>query len=502
MPRRSNRLIFLILTLTAISLYWGCTQPKDVISDVSSSRLTLVAERLPTLPGDMVYELWVGEANGDNISLGKFSYDQVNRKFLETDSTPRGNQFTLEDDLLKQYWDEDDKKWKYWFNKIFVSVENNPDDNGAAPGPIMLQDVVTEPSDDQIELRFQNADTTIGDATVRYNLESVSDGNRWSSSVGQGLWFTSYGEVSKDLPDTLSFSVGFVEYEIGTLELAILYDSANNSVGVDTLNSDEIFKPSPSYVAYAYPETTEITFGPDTVYLDATPLNHIGYRVEIVDSIDSTPPYMGNNLTYTNYDTVSNSVTLDIFSQDEFDLPDYGPDWHYKGWIVSTTAKTTPGATKLSDFITARFSPPAWRYNTPMVDHLPGATGALISTGTFSFVDSVDDGNPYVLDPLLVPLYPGEDFVNTSALFDSFGVAEKFDLLPSGINYGSVFITIEPSNFNANTNFPLIAFGSALPSSKSGVSGTSVTLDMWNWTQTIETDQIGFPQITVDVETF
>lgn len=508
MPRRSNRLIFLILTLTALSLGWGCTQPKDVISDVSSTRLTLIAERLPTLPAGMDYELWVSDINGDDISLGKFKYDQVNRVFLEIDRTPRGNEFTLEDDLLKQYWDEETKQWKYWFTKVFVSVENNPDDNGASRGPIMLEDVVTEPTDDQIELRFQNkTEEAIGDATVRFNLESVSDGNRSTASVGQGLWFTSYREVSKDLPDTLHFDVALIPDTIEA-EWGIVYDENGDSIGVEITNRDEIFVMGPRSILSEGADTTEIVFGPDTVYLGNLDLQHISYSVEFLKDTPTVAPYVLYTPVFSNWDTVPRTVILDLFSQDDFNLPDYGPDWHYKGWVVSATARTVdisnnPTATLLSDFITARFTPPAWRYNTPTYQRIPGDTGALISTGTFSYVDSVDDGNPYVLDPLLVPQYPGEDFLNTSALFDSFGVAEKFDLIPnSGPNSGAVFISIEPSNFNANTNFPLIAFGKALPSTKSLVWGTFVQENMSNWTQTINTDQTGFPQITVEVETF
>ena len=503
MSRRSNRLIFLILTLTALSLYWGCSQPKDVISDVTSSRLTLIAERLPTLPSGMVYELWVSEANGEATSLGKFSYDHVNRVFLEAFyTTPRSNEFTLEDDLLKQYWDEDDEEWKYWFTSVFVSVETIPDGSRTGHGPIMLQDFVTEPSEDQIELRFQTRDEAIGEAMVLYNMESVSDGNSSSASVGQGLWFAAYRQDTKYLPDTTGCTVTFTPDEIGDLETEIIYDTLGDSIGVDTLNGDEIFIWSYYQVSDSGQELDTITFGSDTVYLGSTPLLHTGFRVELDSQIDSLAPYMWNEVHFV-YDTVVRNVTLDIFTQDEWGLPDYGPDWLYKGWIVSSTARTASTGTLLHSFIKDRFTPPAWTYNTPTHELIPGDTGVLLPTGTFRNMDQPDDANPFVLDPLLVPPYPGEDFVDAAALGVAYGKAEVFDLLPNGfVNSGTVLITLEPSNFNSSTNFPLIAFGKRLPSSKAFVSGDEVGIDMWNWTQTLETSPIGLPQITIEIERF
>ena len=513
MPRRSNRVIFLILTLTALSLFMGCTQPEDVISEVTSTRITLVPERLPTLPGGMVYELWVTDVDGGNVSLGKFSYDQVNRVFLESDgATVRadGAKFTFDDDLLKTYvyYDASNRPHTdFWYSQVWVSVENTPDDNGAEPGPSMLSDRVTVPSEDLIELRFQNKDTTLGDAIVRYNLESVSDANRFTSSVGQGLWFSAYQEATKPLPDTLHYAVSLIPDTV-ELEIEIIYNDDGDSIGYTVLDLDlwnQLNTKGPRSIISQYAETTDVLFGPDTIYLSTTPWRHIGYRVDFEEDIDTFPPYVlySPRFQYVASDTVPRTITLDIFSQDEYNLPDYSPwGWHYKGWVVTSTGKTT-GGQSLTSVIDARFTPPAWPYNSPTNKLIPGDDGALLSTGIFNKVDTADLQNPFILNRNLVPDYPGEDFLNTDSLFDRYGVAEAFDLLPDGsVGAGTAFITIEPNNFNANTNFPLIAFGQALPTAKSAVSGTNVSVTMRNWTPTLTTDLRGFPLIRVEIERF
>ena len=518
MSRRNNRLIILIMILTTLSLFWGCSQPENVLSDIGNSRLTLITERLPALPSGMVYELWVTDINSSDVSLGKFSYDHVNRMYFEPYDTgdtiapvERSNVFWLEDDLLKQY--EDENELHYWFTSIFVSVETFPvDNNGADHGPIMLHDVVTDPSDDQIEMRFQNKVTTdpLSDATVRFNMETVSDGNNYTSSLGQGLWFSTYRLDFLYLPDTTSIDIVLVSDTIEA-EISIIYDEFGDSIGYEILNTEDIYKKTILSVDTAYLDSTIVTFGADSIYLDSDTLWHKRYAVEFEwDSLteNHTAPYVITTYYPENivYDTVW--VALNLFEQDDFALPDYGDDWKYKGWIVSSTAVASPSNVSLSSLIPDRFTPPAWKYNSPVNELIPGDDGVLVSTGTFSVVDDPDDANPFVLNPLLVPPYPGEDFVNAIKLDSAYGtgLTEKFDFLPSGTNYGTAFITLEPSNFNGNTNFPLIVFGKRLPSSKGDAnvdnSAEWTDFDMWNWSQTVETDLIGFPQITVEVERF
>lgn len=502
MPRRSNRIVFMVLTLTALSLYWGCTQPEDVVSDVTTTRLTLVPERLPTLPDSMDYELWVTDGS-ENISLGKFKYDQVSRTFDKADGTA-DNVFEFPGDLLKHSMDGFDKVFDY--TMIFVSVEAK-DDNDNVPGPIMLRDAVTDPEDEAIHMVFQNADSTIADATVRYNMESVSDRQR-NIGDGSGVWFSTYVFDTLELPDTLHFDVSFESDSLGDLEIDSIFNNAGEFVRLDTLNADEILIWTKSGVDSAWVETTEVFFGADTVYLGPRPLYHIGYRV-LLDSVkDTIAPYVGYKLSYTNYDTVPNDILLDMFIQDEFALPNYGPDWKYKGWAVSSTARLLDGnpGTLLSNVISDRMTPPAWRYDLIGGMIIPGADGALITTGTFSEITQPDDGNPFVLDDSVVPLFPGEDFLDVAALSARYGpgLTAAIDLLPGSVsNLGTVFITLEPSNFtDSTTNFPLFAFLAPMPPSRFWVSGSFVQENMRNGVTTTSGDTQGFPQITVEVETF
>ncbi len=505
MPRRSNRIVFLTLTLTALSLYWGCSQPEDVVSNVTTTRLTLIPERLPTLPDNMDYELWVTD-DIDTTSLGKFKYDQEMRTFTKADGTT-DNIFDFSGDLLKHHLDQNENKI-YDYTTIFVTVEAQ-DDNDNLPGPIMLRDAVTNPEDEQIELLFQNAeavDTNIIDATVRFNYESVSDRQR-TVNDGSGIWFTTYQFGMLHLPDTLRHDVILDSVYLGTLEIETIYNNAGNIVLIDTVNRDEIIVKSPFAIDSTKVETTEVTFGEDTIYLGPTPLLHIGYRVFLDSQTDTIAPFYKGKVDYifVPSDTVPKDIPLDMFSQDDFGLPDYGADWKYKGWIVSTTARTL-GGTPLVDLISDRLTPPAWRYDLIGANTLPGAEGALITTGSFSLIDKPDDDNPYVLDTTVIPQYPGEDFLNPAAMQARYNFSDGIDLLPNGVNNkGTVFITLEPTNFTSDTtNFPLFAFMLAMPNSKAAIPSFNgvVQETMNNRTQTNRADLQGFPKITIEVETF
>ncbi|MCH7691159.1 MAG: acyltransferase [candidate division Zixibacteria bacterium] len=69
-------------------------------------------------------------------------------------------------------------------------------------------------------------------------------------------------------------------------------------------------------------------------------------------------------------------------------------------------------------------------------------------------------------------------------------------------NSGTVFISLEPTNFVTDTtNFPLIPFMSDVPSSKSVIDSSVVIINMLNRTQTNDAF-IGFPRIRVDIKTF
>ena len=73
----------------------------------------------------------------------------------------------------------------------------------------------------------------------------------------------------------------------------------------------------------------------------------VAYRVDSI--IDSTPPYEFHRFNFT-WTINSESVPTDIFSQDDFGLPNldaYG--WKYKGWILSNGLDTSVVPTRFTD---------------------------------------------------------------------------------------------------------------------------------------------------------
>ena len=477
MPRRNNRLIFLILGLFVMTVIWSCSQPDDVLTGISSTKIALTAERLPTLPDGMAYELWVAN-DQDTVSVGKFLYDQESATFLDMSSLARSSEFILPADIFN-------------YNSIFVSVETQPDANPASPGPIMLVDDVTNPTEDPMNLEFPEKDS-LWRATARFNMEAVSDNNA-SLNDGRGVWFTSYQRSTKYFPDTTSLTVDKPDSSLITVDRECEVDSDGNTLSCDTTNWDELYAPKPRFPDSIWYETTAVAYGPDTLLLGSG-RNHIGARVHVDTVIDSTAPWY--SYSYQIKVTVDSLYdALDIFSQGDLGVPSYQKwKWHYKGWVVTPYVDTNT--------VAARLNPPAWPYTSLYSDWISGAGGALISTGSFYLMNQPDlDGNPFAISDK-VPSYPGEDFLNSAALQDSFGISSvNFMPLSTG-NIGTVFITLEPDNYTATTNFPLLAFIKPVPSARSSITGSQVNIGMTNWTSTLDNDLRGFPKIKVSIQRF
>ena len=120
----------------------------------------------------------------------------------------------------------------------------------------------------------------------------------------------------------------------------------------------------------------------------------------------------------------------------------------------------------------------------------------MITTGTFRWIDSADDGNPYVQGGK-VPPFPGEDFFQNLPP----GVPSPLNLVPAGsaVN-GTVFITLEPDDFgDRNTNFPLIVFAAPLPTSRASVEAAIQAFTMRGWMFSNDPYR-GFPEITVKLD--
>ncbi|UCG62742.1 MAG: anti-sigma factor [Candidatus Zixiibacteriota bacterium] len=460
MFKRNKLFILLILPLLSILPFWGCEQPEDVLTPITETTVWLTANKLPTNPDGMVYELWVANST-DSVPIEKFGYDFVSGRFLETDGSVRSdsNEFLINYDLLD-------------FTTIFVSVERNPDDNSNSPGAIMLYDLTVS---ETIKMRFPKMDS-LWAASVWYNMESPSDGAPGGiagldpTTDGYAVWFSSYIEMLRPLNDTL-----------GIFDWSVAYDTLEDYTG-----------PEEMIVVIGIDDNSIVTkdtarvFGLDLIEQKVT-------RFDILLDTITEPPYVATVLTI-NYDVYESNISFDNFNQgqdnEEFGLPvltDFG--WRYKGWVVSPYID--------SDAITSRMTMPAWQIIGIELDE---TDGAMLSTGVFGDVRYPDESNPYVASARIPP-YPGEDFLMN--LPD--GIAPVCLVPNENGNPGRVFISLEPINaVSTATNFPLIPFLGELPESRSMVTDGNLTqrFVLQGWMQDLSDPYRGFPWIGVRYERF
>jgi hypothetical protein len=458
----------LLLAGLAVVLVAGCSQDEDIVSPVSTTELTLSALRLPTPPSGMIYELWAANSS-ETLSLGKFSYREEFKRFMDETGAARDNIFSLGDDIFK-------------YNSVFVSVEVHPDNNLSAHGPIMLIDDVSDPANSPFQLAFPLADS-LWEGYVRYNMEGVSDRDRHLND-GNGLWFSRYQATIYDVPDTFAILIDTVDSVINTGSSPVTF-----IVGVEDIETT---------ITFVEQDTTLWSVG--KIWLGDQPLVHYGLSFRFITYIDSTLPYEARALSIK-FDTASRNDTVELFSQDYRDLPDYSSwGWKYKGWVVLAHYNSVPMTTRW------RMTPPVWRYKTENYNWMPGDSGVLFTTGTFSRIDLPDDGNPYKLDGPVAP-FPGEDFLNSTVLQAQFGI-DRVEMMPQAAgNVGTVFISLEPDNSPYDTtNFPLILMTQSLPYLRDTTitNNTLVSVSMMNRSGTLDNDPIspGFPQIDIALKRF
>lgn len=493
MPRIDSRLLFLLFSSLIISVIWSCSQPSDIETPVAQTELTLSVERLPEAPPGMIYQLWVVRtavtsnaiSPDDAVSVGRFSFEDtgVRKGFIDESGNPISNVFGLKGDLFS-------------FQSIVISVElaaSSP----LAPSNIMLLDRITGVVDRPIRMNFPMSED-LWSSIVRYNMEGVSDNNR-SSGDGSGVWFSSYRSANDTFPDTIDVN--------WTFDTIVMTPNVFNGI---TLNIDTLKALYPYVVRDSVLRRTKLVFERDTLLLGLDSFIHQHMTFTVDSMADSTFPYERRGFTF-NY-TVPNPlqlVVLDIFTQDDFGLPDVsGYGFHYKGWVVSPVIPTAAG----------RMTPPGWRFKSQNKNWIPGDDGGILTTGTFSRIDLPDDGNPFTL-PLVQeingvdttfrhPQYPGEDFLDGAALSlaTNGAVTTSVNLMPNAFdNVGTIFITLEPMNMtDTSTNFPLFAFIGSLPQNRSDITNnfTTVQINMLNATQTVPNDLKGFPEIIVAARRF
>ena len=484
MNSRKKRLVFLTLVIALITIYVGCSQPDDVLVEVTNTYVYLdELWNFPSSYDGMIYELWVADQS-DTVSLGKFRYNHVIEQFYDEcgDIKPDSNRYLLNDDFYK-------------YSKVFISVEKYPDPAPSRPSAIMVIDYATDPNDDAIDMVFPEISDTIPlwSAIVRYSMETVSDDSTYIksghlgtilntrdvSSNGYGIWFANYRRNNDSLRDTIRVDSVIVRDTLRRFDKDTILVSRRSidSVWIDTIDK---------------------VFGIDTLtQIVSRYTSTLFYDTLDADSVaDSVTEYIVTWYLQTNppQDEEPRILATDTFTQDAFRLPNYESyGWKYKGWVMSPVIDTAFG----------KFNPPGWGlpYNDTAHNFLIflGDYGGLLTTGTFGEINGYDDEHLYVKS-LRMPPNPGDEFFENLP-FNS----PPINLLPNATgNIGSVFITLEPivlQDGTNKTNFPLFVMIDSLPSVRDSIEVDTSTFTMRNWTGAVDVGR-GFPKVKVSIERF
>jgi len=461
--------LFLVLLAGSFTLYFGCSQPEDIITGKTRTILDLSAERLPSSPPEMVYQLWVADSMIDEsiheaVSIARFRYDFDTDTYLDENGLPReeGNRFEFEGDVLTYRW-------------LLITVQG---DLETSVGPVMLIDTIIDPDDNPLDLVFPLSDS-VSQSAVEFNMESSSDG-RDPVTDGAAIWFTEYFERVAYLQDTTALT----DWSIDT----VWKDSF-------TENDGECVR-SIVNISNIRDTVIQSIFGFDTVEQQI-----ILYDVETYEECDYGQCTPGDPCLLTTRVNLSfsaspmDSLVYDDFLQLANPLPDYSSyGWCYKGWVVSSV---------INDLGVSRgeITPPAWINYNRFDSLLRGIDGGLLSTGKFTDLNQPDSANPYVdgVNPARVPPFPGEDFLKNLP----GGVDQAINLVPGGEIKGTVFITLEPTNYVFDTtNFPLFVMIRDLPDTREQVESTVQVFIMNNRTNYNRDVLVGFPRVNVQIQRF
>lgn len=505
MYRRRNRLLSFVLSALILAVIGGCSQPDDIIAPASATDIFLTPSRLPTPPPGMIYELWVVDEDDNSVSLGKFNWDSRLYRFSDTAGNRLDSVWTADFDILK---------YKY----LCVTVERFPDPQPDSMGPVMLKDLVVEPRLRPMKLVFP---IDLWLLQAGYFIQTPTDGAP-NSNEASGLWFGFYSYDTVVIADTLN-----ANFVLGTgVKLSFEIDTVwDNSVPpriirIDTTNLDSLRSirnfmeitnerldtnlrytlPVPFYTdtftqivcrydSIIYP----VNLTEDTIFHVHT-LKQIASNGNIVRFVKTIamPPltYYSFSITYT-IDTVSKRRAVDRILPDSLVYDDIvnltGTGWHYKGWVIS------PYLQPRASF--ASITKPSW-LEAQSSQYLTPIAGGIISTGPFTDFNKADNSNPYSAGTK-VPDIPGEDFLNN--LPEGVTRIVLADSLAPSARAGTVFITLEPDNYDSTTNFPLVLLTSEglMPSYSQISSPIKHTQHnrMTNWYRMVENDPIGFPSI-------
>jgi hypothetical protein len=408
MRRQLNYLPFLVLACVVGLGAVGCTQSDDIVTPVATTEIALEPERLPALPSDMIYELWVRD-NDNAVSLGKFWWDDQARTFLDSAGQARSNTFVLSGDILS-------------YLTIAVTVENLPDTNGSRHGPVILIDAISDPANQDIQLKFPEFDS-LWQTLVFFNVQCASDSSPDTAGNGRGIWFSRYSGRNFLISDTVA-----VNWQYDTTEVSIPpHDSLKYpcAVAYDSVITQVVEMPGCGF-------TYRLT---DAGHRDTLRHTFVKWLRETCTIVNSGADTLLDTIVQP---TPTFIISPHGYTRDEYDvnqciLPDlsaYG--WKYRGWVLTPYADTF------------------WQYKFGGgVNYIPGDQGTLFPVCTFdSLFGPSDDGSPYSLPEATLPCVPGTDFIYRPAMQATFGI-DSLQVLPfaSG-NVGSVLLTVEPINYS------------------------------------------------------
>ncbi len=525
MQGRYNHLLFIILAITVTGLWFGCTQPDDVMAPISQTQLTLSPDRLPTLPDSLVYYFWaIDSASNDPHAyrIGSFIWSSELYKFYDLDTNEIDSVWDINYDVLDPFY-------KY----VVLTVEKM----GELPvdsvlpvdsiGPIMLKDTLIDPAQSPVKMVFP-LDLWLGNGF--FCVETPTDGNSNSNDVS-GLWFTEYIYDRIKYADTFNVRFRFVAGR----------DTISREIVIDTLTSDTTFWNCNQYQFGNCIDSTEVTdtsLGYDFIgiYVDSADSFAVFYPEgyegepdtlgiaalsETMDTLGITRKHRVVDSNYTlvdtlvidsfvhtriefNYvvlpvnitgeikDTVVTLYRLNADSSDfiEYDstfriypLVDYNSEMIYAPYVDSQyilVDKFLQSYEEVPDLYGTKWHYKGWvlspflqpRSSFGTLDkpvwnefyisqELTPVDGGLITTGSFKSFRGRDDSNPYS-ENKRVPNVPGEDFlVNLPA-----GVDSIYLCVPNvdSTGSGTVFITVEPDNYgNDWKNFPMVYMDSRMP---------------------------------------
>lgn len=433
MLRRHKRLLVLTQLVLIAAFWWGCTQPEDILTEKSTTVINLVAERLPTTPDGMAYQLWaadtiIADAVVGSVPLGQpFRYDFRTNRYLELDGTQRAdtNEFRFAGDILNFQW-------------VFIAVQL-VDGTGPSPGPVMLIDSVTPDGVSNLDMIFPFSDS-LWNSAIEFNMETPSDG-RNPVTDGAAVWFSVYDELTYSVQDTIDLPLDSI------FIVTVYVDTFTPADGRCVTSIVNIFDP--------IVKDTQKIVGFDTVTYKV-----VRYSQETVEVCDSGQGNLLKTTIELGFITLpARTGRYDAFTQVAIDLPDLRPmGWLYQGWVVSSVIRDLEGVG------VGEFTPPAWVGFNKHDSVIRGADGLLLPTGLFHSLYEPDQSNEHVQDPIRVPPYPGEDFLWS---FPPNQAYREVNLVPGGEITGTVFISLRPMNaLTDTTNFPLIIQVRDLPSTR------------------------------------